>query len=417
MSLPPRWVVAVSIAVAAAILGDSLLYAVLPTMHDDLGLQAFMVGILLSANRFVRLLTNSLAGWVMGRAGVRAPFIAAVFAAALTTALYASGLGFAVFLVARLGWGLCWSFLRLGGYLAALESAGDGNRGYYLGFFAGVTRFGSFIAALIGGFMTDLIGFEETVLAFTALTVIGGLAVLRERPPLAASSAQAIPSPKPERSTPSARLDDPARYRLWVVYGTVFLQAMAIQGLITSTLGSWLQDNFGDDVSLAVVTVGVASLTGLLLSIHFLGDFAWGPVAGHLSDKHGRMRFLLAAGLVEVGGLAGLALAPGIWAFILCAVGLFLAATAVKVTLDALAGDLAPVGRRSQTMSAYATWSDFGSAAGPLVGWIIGIGLGLNWMYLGSATTLVLAGCALVLAFREAVHPAFERAAGGSMDD
>lgn len=399
MRLPPRWVVAVSCAVAAAILGDSLLYAVLPTIHDDLGLQAYMVGILLSANRFVRLFTNTLAGWTMARAGVRGPFVIAVFAAALTTALYASGLGFAVFLVARLGWGLCWSFLRLGGYLAALDASDGRNRGYYLGFFAGVTRFGSFIAALIGGFMTDLIGFEETVLAFTALTVIGGLAVLRERPPHPVT-APPQPGTRAKPAVDVSPTGDPGRRRLWIVYGTVLLQSMAIQGLITATLGAWLQDSFGDDISLAIVTVGVASLTGMLLSIHFLGDFAWGPVAGHLSDQHGRVRFFVLAGIIQIAGMAGLAFAPGIWPVIICSVGLFLAATAVKVSLDAIAGDLAPVERRSQTMSTYATWSDLGSAAGPLIGWIIGIGLGLNWMYLGSAASLLIVGTVFVAVFR-----------------
>lgn len=411
MRLPPRWVVAVSIAVAASILGDSLLYAVLPTIYDDLGLQAFMVGILLSANRFVRLVTNSLAGWVMGRAGVRGPFLFAVFAAALTTALYASGLGFAVFLLARMGWGLCWSLLRLGGYLAALEASDGRNRGYYLGFFSGVTRFGSFIAALIGGFMTDLIGFRETALAFTALTVVGGLAVWRERPPRMASEPLPVSSRPVTAEAAPAVGDGDLRRRLWIVYVTVALQAMAVQGLVTSTLGSWLQTNFGDDISLAIVTIGVASLTGALLSVRFLFEFLWGPVAGHLSDRHGRVRFLIVAGAVEIAGMVGLALAPGILAVILIAVGLFMAATAVKVTLDALAGDLAPVARRSQTMSTYATWSDLGSAAGPLVGWIIGVGLGLNWMYLGSAATLILAGAAFISIFRVPIARESETAA------
>ena len=397
MRPPPRWVVAVSIAVAASILGDSLLYAVLPTIHEDLGLQAFMVGILLSANRFVRLLTNSLAGWTMARAGVRGPFLAALFAAALTTALYGSGLGFAVFLIARLGWGLCWSFLRLGGYLAALEASDNRNRGFYLGFFTGVTRFGSFIAALVGGFMTDLIGFGTTVLAFAALTVIGGLGVLRERPP-----AVAVTPVSASHSDPSITLvpdTNKFRKRLWVVYATVLLQAMAVQGLVTSTLGSWLQSNYGDDISLVFITIGVASLTGLLLSVRYLSEFLWGPVAGHLSDRVGRVRLMLVAGGIEILGLIGLALAPGVWPVIFISVGLFLSATAARVTLDALAGDLAPPERRSQTMSAYATWSDLGSAAGPLVGWIIGIGLGLNWMYLGSASTLLIAGIVFAFVF------------------
>ncbi len=176
---------------------------------------------------------------------------------------------------------------------------------------------------------------------------------------------------------------------------------MAVQGLVTSTLGSWLQSNYGDDISLVFITIGVASLTGLLLSVRYLSEFLWGPVAGHLSDRLGRVRLMLVAGGIEILGLIGLALAPGVWPVIFISVGLFLSATAAQVTLDALAGDLAPPERRSQTMSTYATWSDLGSAAGPLVGWIIGIGLGLNWMYLGSASTLLIVGLVFAVTFRQ----------------
>ena len=69
MSLPSRWVVAVSVAMAAAILGDSLMYAVLPVRWRDFGLEIAMVGVLLSVNRWARLLTNPIAGWAMGRFG------------------------------------------------------------------------------------------------------------------------------------------------------------------------------------------------------------------------------------------------------------------------------------------------------------------------------------------------------------
>src|SRR5919199_1259812 len=86
MHLPLSWVVAVSVAVAAAILGDSLLYAVLPTGYEQLGLEVGMVGVLLSANRFVRLLSNPLAGWVVARLGAYRPFVVAGFPGAAPTA-------------------------------------------------------------------------------------------------------------------------------------------------------------------------------------------------------------------------------------------------------------------------------------------------------------------------------------------
>ena len=60
------------------------------------------------------------------------------------------------------------------------------------GFFNGVARFGSFVAALIGGFLTDLIGFETTVYAFAGVTLLGGLAVLRERPPASRETSRVL---------------------------------------------------------------------------------------------------------------------------------------------------------------------------------------------------------------------------------
>ncbi|MFW6075475.1 MAG: MFS transporter [Chloroflexota bacterium] len=390
MRLPPRWVVAVSCAVAAAILGDSLLYAVLPAIYPELGLQAAMVGVLLSANRFVRLLSNPVAGWVVARAGVRAPFLIAVFVAALTTVVYALGLGFIVLLLGRIAWGICWSFLRLGGYLAALDSSNDGSRGYYLGFFNVVTRFGSFVAVVLGGLMTDVIGFETTVYIFAALTVLGGLAVFRERPP-------AVDEQRRREGAVSTRMfGDPALLfgPLSIVFVMAFVQAMTISGLITATLGAWIRQEAGDSIDLLLVSVGVATLTGFLLGTRFLSDFLWGPLSGHLSDRHGRRNLLIAAGLIEALSLVALVFAPNVWLLILATVILFLAATATTVSLEAITGDFAPPEQRSQTMSLYATCADLGSATGPVVGWV---GFALGTMYLGSAGLLVLAGTMYLL--------------------
>ena len=120
MRLPPRPVVAVSLAVAATLPGDALLYAVLPVVWQQLGLELWMVGVLLSANRFVRLATNPLAGVVVARTGMRAPFIAAVFATVAVSAAYGLNAGFLAFLAAR------WLFSGLDG---SEKGSGNGARG------------------------------------------------------------------------------------------------------------------------------------------------------------------------------------------------------------------------------------------------------------------------------------------------
>ena len=54
----PLPVVAVALAVAATLLGDSMLYAVMPSQPEAWSLSVPAVGVLLSANRLVRLVTN-----------------------------------------------------------------------------------------------------------------------------------------------------------------------------------------------------------------------------------------------------------------------------------------------------------------------------------------------------------------------
>ena len=54
-------VVFIALATAFSLLGDQMLYSVLPTYYAELGLMPYQVGLILSVNRWVRLITNSLA--------------------------------------------------------------------------------------------------------------------------------------------------------------------------------------------------------------------------------------------------------------------------------------------------------------------------------------------------------------------
>lgn len=401
LHVPPRWVVAVSMAVAAAIVGDSLLYAVLPVVWPELGLEAPMVGVLLAANRFVRPIANPLAGRVMSRYGVRPPLLAALVLSVVSTAAYAAG-PFAVFLAARLTWGVCWSFLRLGGILAALESSGRRRRGYYLGFFNGATRFGSLVAVVAGGLLTDAFGFATTVYVFAGLSVAGVALILAERPPPAG------PLPRLESAddeAPPPPSSPAAASQTAVVDGCNLLQGMAVSGLVSATLGLWLVEHFGSRVDVGGVVLGAATLSGALLGVRFVADAFWGPIAGHLSDRHGRTVVVLAAGTLQATALAALSMVSGLAWTAIAAVVLFFAAAAFQVALDATAGDLAPPATRARRLSWYATWWDAGAAIGPLLGYSVGPAVGLVWTYRGMAAALAASAAAYALAFRANRHP------------
>ena len=86
-------------AVALSLLGDQMLYAVLPAVHEAVGVPVTAVGLLLSANRLIRLLTNSLAGYVIERFGRHWPFVLALLLGGITTVAYGVVYGVWAFLV------------------------------------------------------------------------------------------------------------------------------------------------------------------------------------------------------------------------------------------------------------------------------------------------------------------------------
>ena len=163
-------------AVAASLFGDSMLYAVMPSRPEDWGLSIGLVGILLSANRLVRLLSNTAAAQLFAWFGPRPPFAAAMVLAVITTATYGWATTFWILLLARIAWGLCWSVLRLGACWTVLDEATDANRGFLMGIYSSVARSGSMVGVVAGGLLTDAIGHEWTLTIFAAATGVGGLA-------------------------------------------------------------------------------------------------------------------------------------------------------------------------------------------------------------------------------------------------
>ena len=79
-----------------------MLYNVLPSRVEAFGISVALVGVLLSANRIVRLVSNFVAAWAIERFGIRGPLLASVLLALGTTVTYGTAPWFWVLLLARL---------------------------------------------------------------------------------------------------------------------------------------------------------------------------------------------------------------------------------------------------------------------------------------------------------------------------
>jgi len=87
---------------AFAGLGDAILYPILPVYGKQMGLSAFVVGVLLSINRFVRIISNTAIANQIRKWAPKNIMIAASVFVVLFTFSYALQLGLLFLLVARI---------------------------------------------------------------------------------------------------------------------------------------------------------------------------------------------------------------------------------------------------------------------------------------------------------------------------
>jgi MFS family permease len=181
-------------------------------------------------------------------------------------------------------------------------------------------------------------------------------------------------------------------------FGT-FCTFLVIGGFVSATLGYMLRTRFGPTPTLGAWSLGIASLTGFLLSSRGFLDLGFAPVAGYLADRWGRHRMTLCAMPLAALTVASLALLPALPVVIGLLLLIFAAGTTLNVTFNAVAGDIAPAGRRSTFLSLFVTCQDLGAALGPLLGYWMGPAVGLVWLYVGGATILLLASVLYMVTF------------------
>ena len=108
-----KTIISSSALMSLALLGDALIYAILPLYAEDFGLTIPMVGILLAANRIVRIFIYTLISKLVTFFGARTLCVIAAIMATVSTCLYGIGSGFFPLLCARILWGIAYAILLL----------------------------------------------------------------------------------------------------------------------------------------------------------------------------------------------------------------------------------------------------------------------------------------------------------------
>lgn len=388
-----RLLLPLGVGMALSLTGDSTMYAVLASQVDGLGISLGVVGVLLGANRMVRIPGNLLAGAFYDRLRRRPLFLIGLALGILSTLSYSLVRGFWPLLAGRVLWGVSWSLINVGGYTMILDRSSVADRGRMTGLYQMAFALGLTISPILGGTLTDSLGFQHAVQICALVSCFGFLVALIALPETRRyKAAEVLPLAEDTRQRTPKKLLGVFRRVDWQILAASYIYLVVLfvnSGVLMSTISLYLERRWGASIPVGATAMGVASLGGLLLALRSALGVAAGPVAGIVSDRIGNRWPVVRVGLLlGSGGFVVLALLTSVEIVPAGVALISLSAGALAATVTALVGDLAERQRQSLTMGGLATAGDIGSALGPVTAFGLVVVLDLQWIYLACALAL-----------------------------
>ncbi|WP_094856814.1 MFS transporter [Bordetella genomosp. 10] len=344
--------------------GDTVLYLLLPMYAAHFGVTLAQAGVLLAANRLVRIAGY---GWVArfyARHGDRPTCMLAAGAAAISALGYATLSGFWALVPLRLLWGLAFAALNLSTQaMATADPRGSARRN---GRSRAIIAMGPVVALPLGAWLADLYG-PRTIFFILALTSLLGL--------LAAHKLPSLPHPVPAARR---RLRLPGSLDTWS-----FLEGFTLDGLFIIGL-SYL----GKDL----MPAGSVVVAGAVLALRYLGEIVLSPIGGRMAERFGAERVLVALSLLTAVVLVGFGVG-WIWS---CAAAIVVLRALQLPLLPPIVAMRTPGPGRVQALAARSVWRDIGAGTGPLLAGLVLPLVSPVWIYTVPALLLALAALACV---------------------
>jgi MFS family permease len=341
-------------------MAGGIAFPILPIVGLRVGLSLPFIGVILAANRAVRVVASPFVGALADRFGGRRTMLAGLVVTALVMSLYVAGIllhhAGPFFLAGRMLHGIGSAGVFIAAQTLALQAGGATQGGKTAGSVRAAMVLGVPIGLTAGGLLSDAFGEVATfsiaagavVVAFGgALFTVPDLRVhVKRRPPIRESLRE---------------MRDP---RLFSVGALSFALNFAATGMVLTTLALLIHVRhisiFGRDEQ------GTA---GIAMGWMTIVDAAATPFAGRLGDRfraHARVAagatLSVIAGLVVVGTTAhGAGLAAG-----LALIGL--GAAGLGPSLLVVMGEIVSPGRHGTAVGLLGLMSDVGGTLGPLVG-------------------------------------------------
>jgi MFS family permease len=361
---PTRLLVPLGIGLILCLFGDATLYTVLPKadIMVEAGVSLSMVGIVLGANRLIRILSNGPAGWLYDRLPRRGLMVGSLFLGAVSTIFSAVSQGPWLLLAGRILWGVAWSGIWIGTTAMTLDISREDNRGFINGqlqmwYFLAVA-----IASLSSGLFTDLLGYRGGLWLSAGLGLLAALVWLVFLPE---TRPGGIRVPEKQAGKTAISLPWKLAISLTVPY---FTMRIVFEGVLAATTILWLEQFVYEGLKVGTINIPLATLTGIFTAIRVAVSILSTPWIGKLSD-YLRRRWAVLAGVLALGVM-------GLWGMSLPYFGLSVAsglvsavtAGAIPLLVPAVVGDRVIEEQHGRTLGFIFSWGDLGSGLGPSFG-------------------------------------------------
>ncbi|MEF8812712.1 MAG: MFS transporter [Halovenus sp.] len=338
--------------------GGGVVFPILPNLGQLLGISPLVVGLILSANRFSRLVANAPAGALVDRIGTRTPFIAGMFIQSIGTVGYVVALAMPLpevwFLLARVLWGVGSALVFATAFTIAADVSGGDSRGANMGLIRGGLIFGFPTGIVLGGLVSEIWG---NAAAFGVAAVFAGVATV---------VAHTL--------VPETHIEDEARrsIRPWEIHTgtpalTVGLVNFAVLfvyiGALFATLVLFLPAN-----DLGVFGLGPQASSGIFMAVTVLSAGGFMFLSGYVTDRRqSRVPTLVFFLVITFVGFLLLAAASSVATLTLACIFIGAGQGGTSGPLLALLADLTPAEEMGRAVGTNNVFGDIGGGIGPIV--------------------------------------------------
>ena len=424
---PPTVLLAVIASTFFVGFGGGVVFPILPNLGAVLGISAFMVGVILSANRWVRLVANAPAGALVDRYGTRTPFVAGLFVEGVATLGYVAALAMPAadslhplaaslptlgagpvtvgpeawatavaaavapetwFLMARVLWGLGSAAVFATAYTIAADLSDSGSRGTNMGIVRGGITMGFPAGLVLGGVVSAVAGNVAAFAVAAAFALTASAVAHRYVPETHVTSGRSGDSIRPWEVDTAV----PALTVGLVNFGLMFAYIGALFSTLVLFLGAKDISLFGLDAQ---------GTSGLFMAGTVLSAAFFMLVGGRVSDtRDSRTPVLLTFLVVSFVGFLLLARAGSVVSLGLACVFVGAGQGGTSGPMMALLADLTPDERMGRASGTNNVLGDVGGGLGPMVSLPLIEAVGFAPIYAACAVLPLLAGCVLLLGVR-----------------